>query len=106
MSWLIRDEDQDEKQIAKYLSMSVETLPKVCGHLHPDAEVGEAFSFGQGGTQEAAEPAKALVWRAEKTEEIAAERSPSERERRSKVQMGGDANASNPSNARAGDGGR
>ncbi|GGD88000.1 phage integrase [Aureimonas endophytica] len=50
-SWLIQDPDQDEKQIAKYLSMSVDMLRKVYGHLHPDADrdVGQAFSSGRAG---------------------------------------------------------
>lgn len=50
-SWLIQDRDQDEKQIAKYLSMSVDMLRKVYGHLHPDADrdVGQAFSSGRAG---------------------------------------------------------
>ncbi|WP_062233529.1 hypothetical protein [Aureimonas sp. N4] len=50
-SWLIQDPDQDEKQIAGYLSMSVDVLRKVYGHLHPDADrdVGQAFSSGRAG---------------------------------------------------------
>ncbi len=44
-SWLIQDPDMDESEIAGFLSMSVPTLRRVYGHLHPDANrrVGEAL---------------------------------------------------------------